>query len=237
MKEIGRIEAIFRYPVKSMRGEALETAEIGWHGIDGDRRLALRRLDDPSGFPWLTASRLPELVVFSPQRNGGELPTHVRTPDGHDVDAFGDELAGDIERRCGLRVQMMHLRHGMFDDANISLIAADTVNEISRLAGVSPDARRFRPNFVVRLSSAIPFAEDHWVGGVIQFGESDNAPAVAVTLHDVRCVMINIHPDTAERSPEMLKAVVKANDNNAGVYANVLRTGRAAVGQTLFLRG
>jgi MOSC N-terminal beta barrel domain len=49
--EIGHVEAIFRYPVKSMSGERLEAAELGWHGIEGDRRLAFRRMTDHSGFP------------------------------------------------------------------------------------------------------------------------------------------------------------------------------------------
>ena len=55
--EIGHVEAIFRYPVKSMGGERLDAATLGWHGVEGDRRLALRRLDDRGGFPWLTAGR------------------------------------------------------------------------------------------------------------------------------------------------------------------------------------
>jgi hypothetical protein len=84
--EIGQIEAIFGYPVKSMRGEPLDAATLGWHGLDGDRRLAFRRLDERSGFPWLTASKLPELIHFSPQRrddgNDQALPTHVLTPQG-----------------------------------------------------------------------------------------------------------------------------------------------------------
>jgi len=54
--EIGQVEAIFRYPVKSMRGEQLEVANLGWHGLEGDRRLAFRRMADRSGMPWLTAS-------------------------------------------------------------------------------------------------------------------------------------------------------------------------------------
>jgi uncharacterized protein YcbX len=69
--EIGHVEAIFRYPVKSMGGERLDAANLGWHGLDGDRRLAFRRIDDRSGFPWLTASKLPELLLFAPLR--GEL--------------------------------------------------------------------------------------------------------------------------------------------------------------------
>ena len=49
--EIGQVDSIFRYPVKSMAGERLDVAKLVWHGIDGDRRLAFRRLDDHSGFP------------------------------------------------------------------------------------------------------------------------------------------------------------------------------------------
>ena len=66
--EIGHVEAIFRYPVKSMAGERLEVANLGWHGLDCDRRLAFRRVDDRSGMPWLTASKLPDLLLFAPQQ-------------------------------------------------------------------------------------------------------------------------------------------------------------------------
>src|SRR5579859_4983132 len=87
--EIGHVEAIFRYPVKSMAGERLEVANLGWHGLDGDRRLAFRRIDDRSGFPWLSASKLPDLVLFTPlcREDGadGDLPTHIRTPNGEEM--------------------------------------------------------------------------------------------------------------------------------------------------------
>src|ERR1700680_4338395 len=86
--EIGHVEAILRYPVKSMGGERLEAANLGWHGLDGDRRLAFRRMDYRSGFPWLSASKLPDLLLFAPHRNkdadadGAQgdphLPTHIR---------------------------------------------------------------------------------------------------------------------------------------------------------------
>src|SRR3977135_3196227 len=137
--EIGHVEAIFRYPAKSMGGERLEVATLGWHGLDGDRRLAFRRIDDRSGFPWLSASKLPDLLLFAPHGpvDGaqGDLPTHVRTPDGEAMPVFGEALAKEIGRRHGAPVQMMHLNHGIFDEASISVIASDTVREIGRLAG------------------------------------------------------------------------------------------------------
>src|SRR5262249_55612504 len=107
--EIGRIEAIFRYPVKSMRGEPLDAATLGWHGLEGDRRLAFRRRGARGGFPWLTASKLPDLILFTPQRrgdaDGDALPTHVRTPEGEEMPVFGDALAAEVERRCGAPVE------------------------------------------------------------------------------------------------------------------------------------
>jgi uncharacterized protein YcbX len=147
--KIGEVEAIFRYPVKSMRGEPLEAAAVGWHGIDGDRRLAFRRLDERGEFPWLSASKLPDLILFTPQRqdggNGSALPTHVRAPEGEEMPVFGDALAAEVKRRSKVAVQMMQLRHGIFDEATVSVITSDTVREVCRLAGVrgaiSPECR------------------------------------------------------------------------------------------------
>lgn len=236
---IGHVEAVFRYPVKSMAGERLDAAELGWHGIEGDRRLALRRLNDSGGFPWLTATKLPELILFATVRHADsspeDLPTHVRTPDGKELPVFGDELAAEVERRYGSPVQMLHLRHGIFDDASISVIATDTVAEITQTAGLTPDVRRFRPNILVRLLNAGPFHEEHWLGGTLSFGDAHDSPAVAVTMRDIRCAMVNLDPDSAVPAPEVLKTVVRVNQNTAGVYGTVTRTGRVAVGQPIFL--
>jgi len=235
LREIGQLESIFRYPVKSMAGERLDTATLGWHGIDGDRRLAFLRVDDRSGMPWLTASRLPELLRYVPQKNGGSIPTHIRTPSGQDLPIFSDELAAEITRRCGAPVQMMQLRHGIFDETAISVIAVDTIREIGRMAGRTLDVRQFRPNILVRATTPVPFQEDQWIGGVLSFGPADDAPAVTVTMRDERCGMVNLHPDSAEAAPEIMKAIVQANQNMAGIYATVKRPGQLAVGQSIYL--
>lgn len=237
--EIGRIEAIFRYPVKSMRGESVVSADMGLHGLEGDRRFAFRRLDQRGGFPWLTATKLPDLLLFTPGRpEGGESdasPSHVTTPDGETLPLFGEALADQVGRQAGTAVEMMHLRHGVFDDASISVITSDTVGEVSRLAGVGADVRRFRPNILVRSARAVPFGEDDWLGGMLTFGDGDDPPAVAVTMRDARCAMLNLDPDSGRPAPEILKAVVRANQNNAGIYGTVTRVGRVAVGQRVVL--
>jgi uncharacterized protein YcbX len=237
-RKIGEVAALYRYPVKSMSGEPLEVVQLGWHGLDGDRRLAFRRIDDRGGFPWLTASKLPELILFAPLRREpavpGSLPTHVRTPDGAELAVFSQELATEIGRRHGSAVEMMHLDRGVFDEAAISVITSATVGEVGRLAAQPPDVRRFRPNVLVASLQAVPFEEDAWVGGVVSFGEADEAAALGITNRDERCSMVNFDPGSARPSAEVLRAIVRVRDNKAGVYGAVLRRGRLATGQPVF---
>jgi uncharacterized protein YcbX len=131
---------------------------------------------------------------------------------------------------------MMHLRHGIFDEACVSIIALDTVCEIGRLCGRSLDVRQFRPNILIRSAKAAPFGEDKWLGAVLSFGGEEDGAAVAVTMRDERCAMVNLDPDSATPAPEVMKTIVRVNQNKAGVYGAVVRTGPLALGQAVFLR-
>lgn len=239
--ELGRISAIFRYPVKSMAGESLDITSLGWHGIDGDRRLAFRRLDDKSERPWLTASKLPELLLYKPLRVDGDkgelLPTHVRTPDGYEYELRSDELRREIEGRHGSEVELMNLKSGIFDEAAVSVISLSTVYGIGRESGRDLDLRRFRPNVVIETAGAEPFEEDKWLGRTLIFGEGNRGAVISVTMRDERCVMVNFDPDTAERDSEVMKTVVRLNENCAGVYGTVVKAGELRVGQVVTLAG
>lgn len=237
--KLGQISAIFRYPVKSMAGELLDVARLDWHGLEGDRRLAFRRLADKSGFPWLSASKLPELLLYKPfgsDRNTPELlPTHVRTPDGGEYLLRSNELREEVSKRYGGEVELMNLKHGIFDEACVSVITRGTVLRLERESGRELDLRRFRPNVVIETDGAEPFEEDSWVGRTLMFGEGNSGPAVRVTLRDERCVMVNLDPDTAERDSEVMKTIVRLNENYAGVYGTVVKAGELGVGQIVSL--
>jgi len=242
MIHVGYVREITRYPVKSMAGIATESAILGWHGVEGDRRFAFRRTGANNGFPWLSASKLPELLLYQPvgldESTGEPLPTHVRTPGGSRLELRSAELISEITGRFGNAVELMQLKHGIFDEAPISVISQSTINGIGREAGLEGelDRRRFRANILLETESDEPFLEDNWVGGTLVFGDSDAAgPAVHVTLLDVRCAMINLDPDTAAKDARLMKAVVKLNQNNAGVYATVVRTGVISVGNPVSL--
>ena len=236
---LGHVHQLTRYPVKSMAGIATDSAFLGWHGLAGDRRFALRRLDDKSGFPWLTASRLPELVLYQPlgldENDEEPTPTHVRSPEGVDLPLGSAELQNNVAEKFGQPLELMKLKHGIFDEAQVSVINLATIAAIGRESGEDLDIRRFRANIVIASESTEPFLEDSWVNGRLVFGDNETGPMINVTMLDPRCVMINLDPDTAQQDPRVMKAAVRLNDNNAGVYASVARTGRISVGQPVSL--
>jgi MOSC domain-containing protein len=239
MIEIGRIREIVRYPVKSMAGTPVDSSVVGWHGLTGDRRYAFRRLGESNGFPWLSASRLPELLSYHPvgldESSGEPLPTHVRTPTGARLELGSTELNTYLSQRLGSPVELMKLKHGIFDEAALSVISMATVGAIGREAGLDLDSRRFRANIVLQTDRAEPFLEDGWVGGMLSFGDAGAPVVVSVTQRDLRCVMINLDPETCERDARVMKAVARLNGSDAGVYATVVRTGTLRVGDRVRL--
>ena len=143
-----------------MAGTRLDSAKIGWHGVEGDRRLAFRRLAERGAFPWLTASRLPELLLYEPigrqDTTGEPLPTHIRTPDGREYGLTDNALLKEIATRHRADVELMQLSHGIFDEAGVSAITLGTIRSIGREAGHDLDIRRFRPNLVIDTQAAQP---------------------------------------------------------------------------------
>ena len=229
MTHLGRIREIVRYPVKSIAGTPTNSAYLGWHGLAGDRRFAFRRLDDESGFPWLSASRLPELLLYHPigldESAAEPVPTHVRTPARSHLELRSSELIAELTARFGSPLELMQLKHGIFDEAPISVISMATIAGIGREAGFDLDRRRFRANIFLETACSEPFLEDGWIGRTLVFGNDDPRPAISVTLCDPRCMMINLDPDTVKQDPRIMKTVVRLNNNNAGIYGTVLRTG------------
>jgi uncharacterized protein YcbX len=239
LTQLGYVRELVRYPVKSMAGVATESAFLGWHGLQGDRRFAFRRVNDNSGFPWLSASRLPELLLYQPlglDENAVEpVPSHVRTPEGTDLALESAELTNSVAEKLGNAVELMKLRHGIFDEASVSVINLATIAGIGAELDQSLDTRRFRANVVMESDSTEAFAEDQWVGGTLVFGSEESGPMVKIIMRDERCVMLNFDPETVEPDARIMKTVVRLNQNCAGVYGTVVRTGRISLSQPIGL--
>ena len=175
MHQVGIIKSIYRYPVKSMGGEKLASAELGWHGIEGDRRFAFMRTGNMSGMPWLTASKLPELIRYKAYHvdggNSSSQIVRVRTPDGTDTEVGHESLRQKLTAAFGSEVTLMRMGNGIFDDAPVSMISTTTLAMLETESGCGNlDARRFRPNLLIEPTGNAPITKTP--GSVKQFSSA-----------------------------------------------------------------
>jgi len=249
MSIIGKVESLWRYPVKSMRGEELDEAFAGFSGIYGDRLFAFRSSASPIGFPYLTAREQRRLLQYRPRfrypdkaarpinlteaesmganplsADLTELMVDVETPDGKtiaiDDPVLIDMVRTDIDQKHQLK--LMRSERAMTDCRPVSIFSLQSARQLAEETGTSIDKRRFRANVYVDLSSVEGFAENEFVGRSLRIGPK---VMVRVLERDPRCVMITLDPDTAEKTPAILKKVAQAHDGMAGVYGAVLVEG------------
>lgn len=230
---VGRVAAVFRYPIKSMAAEPVETVEVSWNGLCGDRRWAFVRPDlERVGFPWLTLRQRNDLNGYQPSWNDPERPNAsvltVRTPSGERFEITARALAAEL----GVGVRVMKVDRGVFDTLPLSLISTQTVAGLSALLGRDDlNVRRFRPNLVVEAFGGTIFPEDHWVGHTLQLGTM----TMRVDERDQRCVVVNVDPVTGRRDPSVLRAITAHRDAFLGVYGSTVSPGTVAVGDPVVL--
>jgi len=230
MTVVGRVVALWRYPVKSMRAEELESSEVSWQGLAGDRRWAfIRDGQVHSSFPWLTMRELPQMARYQPRfvdpDRPDASPTLVRTPCGRELDVADPALASEL----GPGVRVIKQNRGVFDTMPLSLLTTQTLAGLGRLVGSDLAAGRFRPNLLVEAPGDFP--EDAWVGRVLRVG----GLRMRVDQRDKRCVMVTIDPETLDRNPAVLTAIATERDARVGVYGSTVRPGRVSVGDSVEL--
>ncbi len=251
MSIIGKVESLWRYPVKSMRGEELDEMFAGYAGVYGDRLFAFRSSATRKGFPYLTGREKPAMLRFRPRfRQPGkaarpanlaeaeklppganavsadpaELMVDVETPEGAtlaiDDPALIDLLACGIDEKHHL--SLFRSDRAMTDCRPLSLIAMQSVRQVSDETGIIVDKRRFRANVYLDLAASEGFAENKLVDRFLRIGPK---VVIAVLERDPRCMMITLDPDTAEKEPALLKKVAQTHGGMAGIYAAVLMEG------------
>jgi len=261
MSMIGNVESLWRYPVKSMRGQELDTAYVGFAGVYGDRLYAFRSSVAPEGFPYLTGREQERMLLYQPRfryadraarpvnlaaaenispgitplyADGADLAVDVETPSG-EVLAIDDPVLLDM-LGAGLeeRLNLSLLRsdRAITDCRPVSLISLQTARQIGEEAGVVVDKRRFRANIYLHLDDAGGFAENVYVGRKLRVGQK---AVLSVLERDPRCKMITLDPDTAEPRVELLRTVTKGHAGTAGVYGAVLVEGTVARGDKIEL--
>jgi uncharacterized protein YcbX len=249
MSIVGKVDSLWRYPVKSMRGEELDEAFASYSGIYGDRVFAFRSSASHRGFPYFTAREQRRLLQYRPRfrypdkaarpinlteaesrsanpllADLAELVVDVETPDGKTV-AIDDPvliemLRDDVDQKH--QVTLMQSQRAMTDCRPVSIFSLQSARKLAEETGVRVDKRRFRANIYVDLASAEGFSENELVGRSVRIGPK---AVIAILERDSRCVIITLDPDTGEQTPVILKKVAQAHDGMAGVYGAVLVEG------------
>lgn len=259
MEHLGTLETLCRYPVKSMAGEELEQAFVGYGGILGDRSYAFERAAGPKGFPWHTGREQEDLLLFRPRfRHAQEvtLPIHIEasfgmapgvnpvfpsgeafavdvtTPDGQLLPVNSDGLLAELERRSGHSVKLRFSERCLYDCRPISVFGNASARGLGDELGMAIDRRRFRANFYADWIENRPYRENELVGRTLQVGDRLR---VAVLERDPRCKMITIDPDTSKCEKRILHHVIASHDGTAGVYAAVLVEGIVRKGDPIYL--
>lgn len=231
---VGTVQALYHYPVKSMRGQRLAEAFVGWDGLAGDRRYAFVRTGNASDFPWLTARQVPDLLRYAPYpedpRDPVMSPLRVRTPVGADLSIEDEALRDELAARYGAPVHLMQCNRGTFDGATLSLISAASLRELASAVGRPLDAQRFRLNIVIDTASGVPYDEEGWAEALLSVGDRADGPRIRVDRKDKRCMMVNLDPETATQDPAVLRTIVRSREYCTGMYASPQRAGPIRIG-------
>lgn len=227
---VGRVARLFRYPVKSMCAEPLESVEVAWNGFAGDRRWAFIRGDlVRSGFPWLTIRENSSMWRYCPRFVEPDKPntsmTMVRTPSGRELDVVDPALAAEL----GHNARVIKQDRGVFDAFPLSLLSTQSVASLSASVGEELDMRRFRPNLYIESTEGGDAPENSWIGEVLEIGEMQ----MRIDKRDKRCVTINVDPVTTERNHAILRSVAQERDTRFGVYGSPVRPGNVKIGDTV----
>jgi uncharacterized protein YcbX len=260
--QIGRIESIWRYPVKGMRGEEIPHTYTAYTGLMGDRIYGVVAADGDPGHPWHTGRNQEEFVLYKASYGSSEkllLPeqldatysewepgidpiypdseafkVEIETPEGLTYDDIeAPAFIADLEKLTGRSLRIHVTQRGIFDARPVSIISLSTAARLGEEMGMNIDKRRFRANFYVEWENQDdPFYELSLVGKTLKIGDWLE---VMIVERDPRCSMITLDPDTAEPTPKLLQHLARKHSGDAGVFAAVLKRGRVNQGDPIIL--
>jgi uncharacterized protein YcbX len=261
MSPIGRVDTLWRYPVKSMRGERVDELFISFSGAYGDRVFALQSPSADPGFPFRTGREQEDLLRYQPRfrfpaaaakppnlaqaeeiapginplfADRDSFAVDVRTPDGNFIAIDDPALLSELNARLGENeeISLVYSHRSFTDCRPVSVFSLQTARQLAEELEMTIDERRFRANIYLDLESDRGFAEEEFIGKSIRVGDK---AIISPVERDPRCKMITLDPETGEASPRILRHISQAHDGYAGLYAAVLVEGVVRQGDAVTL--
>jgi uncharacterized protein YcbX len=204
------VSEIWRYPVKSLKGERLNEAEITKLGIPGDRQITVIRTINGR---FLTSRSRPKLLGLQGSINADGVPTI----NGHLWDS--NEALQLVREAAGEPVTLEQIPAPQAFDVLPLLVATDGAARYLNI-----DHRRLRPNIL--LADVPDLEERNWPGRVIAIGD---VRIHAEKLRD-RCVMTTFDPDTQAQDPSVLMRIISELDGSTALDSSIITPGKIRVG-------
>ena len=230
---VGRVGRLWRYPVKSMRGEACREVWLGARGLEGDRLFAVQDAAGKlgSGKDTRRFRDIGGLLEFS-ARYDVDWP-EIRFPDGRQMRGDDAQIHRALSEVLGVPVRLAReTQTPHFDDGAVHLLSTAALAWLrSRLPQSRIDERRFRPNVVVEAAGAGQ-PEQSWIGKTLRIGGEVELRVGAPTE---RCRMTTLGQDDLPADPKVLRCIAQEADQQFGVYAEVVKPGRIAAGDAVVL--
>ncbi|MHB2036087.1 MAG: MOSC domain-containing protein [Nitrososphaerales archaeon] len=228
---LGRVARLRRYPVKSMKGEDLDSALLLTSGMVGDRLYAFldenRRNETKFPWGWITARQVPELLLFEPKyiRNDVKRLEFLSNQSRMNAEVIVSYLA----KKYSLKVSLKFDERGNFDSKPISLLGLSTLRQLETESFDRLDPERFRANIYAEWEDQRPFYEDDLVGKTLIMGKAK----IKILRKNSRCSIPTLDPKTAKATPKIQENITRNHGGFTGVYASVLQSGEVNVGDEI----
>jgi MOSC domain-containing protein len=255
--QVGIVDALWRFPVKSMRGEPLVEALLSERGVAGDRQWALRELKYGGV---MSARSWPMLLALKSSYRGDpaddvNAPVMIELPDGDSIAADDPGAPAILSAILKRAVSLERVRTGrptqtefeaimrgdalppsrdFFDEDVIHIVATGTLAHLRNLQGGSADfdPRRFRANIFVDTGTATPgFLEDQWLDGTLTIGRE---VSIAGIRPAIRCAVTTHPQDEIPHDPTILRTAYQHHQAYVGVFAAVAVGGTIRLGDPVW---
>lgn len=235
MHSIGTVAELWRYPVKSMRGDRLQTAAFDSSGMVGDRRYAVVSTAAPVGKPLVTSRERTRLLLYQPRLDPESV---VTTPEGPTLPLPSEALITHLQQHLADPEATLAFEHSpdkpLTDVRALSFISRATLDLLQQELGAAFTPQRLRNNLILTLNDATPFAEESLEGQHLHFGEGTDAPVFRIQERIPRCRIVTLDPATVEGDQTLLRFLAKHRQHRVAMYATVVRPGTITESAAIF---
>ena len=239
---IGRVAALWRYPVQSLRGERVEALSVGADKPIGDRGYGI--FDPEAGHIAISARgkrRWRPLVTWSarylsePEADKPLPPVEITFEDGSTLRSDGPNVDATLAARLGWDAKFVQVAESVpaYKHAPIHALTSATLETLQRLYPSGRfDPVRFRPNVFIETEARDGFVESNWLNRTLAVG----ATRLTIDENTVRCVMTTLPQGDLPQDAGILATVTEANKQHAGVYCGVTTQGTIRIGDPVVLQ-